>query len=322
MNDLTNDNPIGQQVRKYRKERGWTLSANPKRGSSLMDEIKARFGEQTCERLTKRETFKNLETSGRRHIELTAKELYQVAATLEVPLLALLVDYDDPNAASSLDPDRTVYELAMEQGQLTRSFRHFDAMTDAESEARRFAKRCKRAIKNSTPEQIKEEVLGGYPIENVPLFMAVIDQDMNVVDLNGRGLQATYKTLEYYKEAEQALESVGISVRLPTENIINDKSKEKPLFIRQDTAIRNEEEETRQAKRTIYDMLKLIERNSHLPPEYAEILIQESKQTIIDTLMNLDWGSEDTVWPVIRQLDTEGWNVHTFFGKDDNDTRP
>lgn len=116
MNNLTKDNLTGRMVRKYRKEKGWTLSADPKHGSSLLQKIQDRFGDQTCKRLTKRETFKNLEAPGKRHIELTAKELYQVATTLGIPMFALLVDYDAPLEPSALDANCTTLELVIGQG--------------------------------------------------------------------------------------------------------------------------------------------------------------------------------------------------------------
>ena len=88
--------------------------------------------------------------------------------------------------------------------------------------ARKFTKRCKNAIKKYTPDEIKENILGGWILENVHVFAKIVDLDMDIIDLNGRGIRATNKTFRYFKEAEEILESIGITVHLPDQKVVPD----------------------------------------------------------------------------------------------------
>lgn len=305
MNELTSANATGRLIRKYRKEKGWTLSPNPQRGTSLIKVIEDKFGENTCKRLTSREIFKNIESQEPRHVKLTVEELYQVATALEVPLFALLVDYDDPNATSSLDPNLTAYDLIMQQSETMRDFRYFDEITTVEETARKFARRCKSAIKKYTPAEIKENLLGGWIAENVHVFTKIADLDMDVIDLNGRGIRATNKTFQYYKEAEEMLKSVGITVHLPDQNGIDPQRDLHTNAIRDH---QNSEFEAQTAQRIDHDT-NLINRMNKLYKLYPDELdpdkIQKWQQNIAIDLWNLGLDED----AIIDFFENQGWDT-------------
>lgn len=302
MTELTNTNVTGRLIRKYRKEKGWTLSPNPQRGTSLIKAIKDKFGENTCKRLTSREIFKNIESQEPRHVKLTVEELYQVAAALEVPLFALLIDYDDPNATSALDPSLTTYDLVMQQSEAMKNFRYYDEITAVEETARKFTKRCKNAIKKYTPDEIKENILGGWILENVHVFAKIVDLDMDIIDLNGRGIRATNKTFRYFKEAEEILESIGITVHLPDQNEIDSQRNLHTSVIRDR---QNNEFEGQTAQRVNHDTDLL----SKLQKLYADELdpdkVQKWQQDIATDLWNLNLDED----AIIDFFDSQEWDT-------------
>lgn len=302
MTELTNTNVTGRLIRKYRKEKGWTLSPNPRRGTSLIKAIKDKFGENTCKRLTSREIFKNIESQEPRHVKLTVEELYQVAAALEVPLFALLIDYDDPNATSTLDPSLTTYDLVMQQSEAMKNFRYYDEITAVEETARKFTKRCKNAIKKYTPDEIKENILGGWILENVHVFAKIVDLDMDIIDLNGRGIRATNKTFRYFKEAEEILESIGITVHLPDQNEIDSQRNLHTSVIRNR---QNNEFEGQTAQRVNHDTDLL----SKLQKLYADELdpdkVQKWQQDIATDLWNLNLDED----AIIDFFDSQEWDT-------------
>ena len=201
------DSETGRLIRKYRKEKGWTISEDPKRGISILQVIREHFGRKASPRLLKKETFKNFESQGSHHVEPTAIELYQIAQVLEVPLLALLIDYDTPCNTSPFDDSKSIFEAATQEGDTTRDFRGFDEIREAEAEARQFVKKVKKLSKLPC-EQIKEKLVKDNYI-NTNFWPRLYTK---ATFLPAEGVDVTPKTYAYYEEAKTILAKAGVHV--------------------------------------------------------------------------------------------------------------
>lgn len=94
----------GFLIRKYRNARGWILKENAQRGISLLDKIEEIFGERMEPTLTSN-AIRNMESQDeKRHREPTPQELYQIARALEVPMMALIIDVEDPYGTCPFAP--------------------------------------------------------------------------------------------------------------------------------------------------------------------------------------------------------------------------
>lgn len=259
---------VGQLIRKYRKEKGWTISEDPKRGISILHVVQERFGDATSPRLLKTETFKNFETSGPHHTDPTAIELYQIACVLEVPMLALMLDYDTPHIRPAFDPRQTIFQIAQSESESIQTFRGFEKIKNTEDKAREFVKYCKNLTKlpsTQIEDKLREDGL-------TKILWPRMDP-AEVLSLNMLGFEASPATFEYYKEIQCLLHHAGISVFLPQENSI--MAFECPAYVKaiqHQNYLQKEELKFIQESKLLKEGIKLLDEGNRklLEQEYQE----------------------------------------------------
>lgn len=290
MNDLTKTTyyyPTGALIHKYRKERGWTITENPKRGTSILQVIKERFGEAASPRLLKKETFKNLESQGSHHTEPTAVELYQIAVVLEVPLLALIMDYDTPHATSPFDSSKTIFEIAQYEGTATQEFRGFNEVRKAEKQARKFVRHCKKLAKLSQ-EKIKEDLTRNNFI-NARFWPHLYSE---IMSLSADGLTASPKTYAYYAEAKEILATAGVDIDF----ILGDDLETEPWFIKDNKEKQRENEEEKAFEIDCEDLQQAIaifsKREDDFSKQTAHYLEIELQEKQVQYLWNIGVDEE------------------------------
>ena len=105
-------------IKKYRLNAGLALKEPKKdpqrlRKPSLMGKIRELFGDRTT--LTDA-VLTNIESQGSRHREPTPEELFQISSALDVPMIALIVDQEDPFAPCPLSQGtKTNHEVTADQ---------------------------------------------------------------------------------------------------------------------------------------------------------------------------------------------------------------
>lgn len=289
MSDLTkaNDYLTGKLIRRYRKEKGWSLAEEPKRGTSILQMIEERFGEAASPRLLKKETFKNFESQGTHHTEPTALELYQISQVLEVPLLALIMDYEAPHTPPPFDQRNTVFDISMAEGAATQTFRQLDEIQEVENQAKEFARYCKKLAHRSCDE-IKKELTASNFINK--RFWPHLYSAIMILSVDG--LTANPKTYAYYDEARDTLAAVGVDVDF----LHCDNLKLEPWFIeenRRDRIINEEEKRFTREQESLQHTIEMY--SSHNDINSKDILekLQYIKQeSAVEHLWNMGVDEE------------------------------
>lgn len=295
---------IGQLIRKYRKERGWTLSEEPKDGISILHVIKQRFGEVASPRLLKTETFKNMETSGSHHTDPTAIELYQIACVLEVPMLALMIDYDTPYTQPYFDPKQTVFQIAQSESMGIQEFRGFREIKNTEERARLFAVDCEELVKVSK-DQIEDNLRADWLANKC---WPCIDP-AKVLVLNMEGFEASPTTFKYYKRAELLLKKAGVTVILPHENSM--PSHEAPLYVKGEILQRSIQRKGEKDAKAINLLNQAIGAYS---ADYRKILEKDIQEQCVQYLWEIG-VDEDSINTIIAK---NNWNPNLFMDSSAN----